>query len=381
MQPKKKKILFIITKSNFGGAQRYVYELATGLPTEQYEVVVAFGGSGILKEKLEVAHIRTVSLHTLERDVRVTQEFHAFRELYHLIEKEQPDVVHLNSSKVGGSGAFIARLCGVKNIIFTAHGWPFYEDRSFMWRAIVWFFSYLTTLLSHRVIVVSQHDFVQAHMPGLRRKIIHIPTAIGTVPFLPKDVARDFLAEHTHTTITSDTLLVGSIGEYVKNKNLLIAIKAIENVHAHTAQKILYILIGNDGDERTMLEEYIREHNLLGTVILAGFVDNARNYLKAFDLFLMPSLKEGLPYGLLEAGVAGLPVIASNVGGIPDIIEHGVTGYLINPRTPDTLIDGLNEFIENPTKTHEWAHTLHTRVTTTFRIDTMRAHTYALYLK
>ncbi len=378
---RKKKILFIITKSNFGGAQRYVYELATGLPTGQYEVVAAFGGSGLLKEKLEGAGVRTISLHSLERDVHVIQELHAFRELYRLIQKEQPDVVHLNSSKVGGSGAFIARLCGVKNIIFTAHGWPFYEERGIVWRTLVWFFSYLTTLLAHRVIVVSQHDFIQAHMPGLQKKITHIPTAIGVVPFLARDAAREFLAQHTHTAITPDTQLIGSIGEYVKNKNLLIAIQAVEKMRVHTTQKILYILIGNDGDERTLLEQYIREHNLSDTVVLAGFIDNARDYLRAFDLFLMPSLKEGFPYGLLEAGAAELPVIASKVGGIPDVVEHEVTGYLINPHKPDTLIDGLKVLIENPTAARAWGHTLHTRVTTTFRIETMRAHTYALYQK
>ena len=376
----KKKILFIITKSNFGGAQRYVYELATGLSTSEYEVVVAFGGSGILKEKLESAGIRTISLNSLERDVRITKELRVFRELYRLMRSERPDVVHLNSSKVGGGGAFIARLCGVRNIIFTAHGWPFYEDKSFVWRTLVWFFSYLTTLFSHHVIVVSQHDFLGARMPFLTKRISLIHTAIPDIIFEDPEIARTTLFPPEVIKAHQSDIWLVSTGEYTHNKNLGALVNALSQMKqlGHTN---LFLTLLSDGEERAHLEHLVHTYGLSEQVFFTGFIPDARTFLKAFDLFLMPSLKEGLPYGLLEAGAAALPVIASRVGGIPEVIEHGVTGYLIDPRKPDTLTDGLKMLIENPTEARAWAHTLHTRVTTAFRIETMRAHTYTLYQK
>ena len=375
---RKKKILFIITKSNMGGAQRYVYELATGLPTEHYEVVVAFGGKGLLKEKLEGAGIRTISLHSLERDIHALRELRVFYELYRLMKGEQPDVVHLNSSKVGGSGAFIARLCGIKNIIFTAHGWPFYEDRGFVWRGIVWFFSYLTTLLSHRVIVVSQHDYRGARMPGLTKRISLIHTALPDIIFEERVDARAVLFSPSVIDAHQNDIWLVSTGEHTHNKNLGALIDALGQMQqlGHTN---LFLTLMSDGEERAHLEHLVRIHNLGEHVCFTGFVPEVRTFLKAFDAFLLPSWKEGFPYGLLEAGASELPVIASNVGGIPEVIEHGVTGYLIDPRKPDTLIAGLKVLIENPTMAHAWAQTLHTRVTTAFRIETMRAHTYALY--
>lgn len=376
----RKKILFIITKSNFGGAQRYVYELATGLPTEQYEVVVAFGGNGLLKERLETVGIRTISLNSLERDVHITQEVRVFRELYRLMRSELPDVVHLNSSKVGGSGAFIARLCGVKNIIFTAHGWPFYEDRGFLWRTLVWFFSYLTTLFSHRVIVVSQHDYRGARMPGLTKRISLIHTALPNFIFEERVDARTTLFPPEVINAHQNDIWLVSTGEHTHNKNLTAMVNALQQMKqlGHTN---LFLTLMSDGEERAHLEYLMRIYGLHEQIFFTGFVPEARTFLKAFDAFLLPSWKEGFPYGLLEAGAAGLPVIASNVGGIPEVIEHKVTGYLIDPRKPDTLTDGLKMLIENPTEARSWANTLHTRVVTTFRIETMRAHTYNLYQK
>ncbi|QQR64863.1 glycosyltransferase [Candidatus Kaiserbacteria bacterium] len=288
-----------------------------------------------------------MSLKTLERDVRVTQELHAFRELYHLIEKEQPDVVHLNSSKVGGSGAFIARLCGVKNIIFTAHGWPFYEDRSFVWRTLVWFFSYLTTFLSHHVIVVSQHDYRGARMPFLTKRISLIHTALPNIIFEERVNARATLFPAEVIDAHQNDIWLVSTGEHTHNKNLGALVYALWQMKqlSHTN---LFLTLMSDGEERTRLEHLVRIYGLNEQVFFTGFVPEARTFLKAFDAFLLPSWKEGFPYGLLEAGAAELPVIASSVGGIPEVIEHEVTGYLINPRKPETLVGGLEFLIENP---------------------------------
>jgi len=155
-------VLFVITKSNWGGAQRYVYDLATNLPKNTFEVAVALGGSGELTSMLGSAGVRTISIEHLERDIHFFNEFRVFRTLLALYNKEQPDVVHLNSTKIGGLGSFAGRIAKVQRIIFTVHGWAFNEERNSLFRLALWFFSWLTIIFCHKVITISYHDTRQA---------------------------------------------------------------------------------------------------------------------------------------------------------------------------------------------------------------------------
>lgn len=129
--------MFVVTKSNFGGAQRYVFDLATNLPTNGYDVLVATGSAqgsesaGSLIGMLQHAGIRTVFLPHMARDISPLRDWRTFLSLWKLMRDEKPDVVHLNSSKAGILGALTARLAGVRRIIFTAHGWAFWETRNF----------------------------------------------------------------------------------------------------------------------------------------------------------------------------------------------------------------------------------------------------------
>jgi len=125
----RRKILFVITKSNWGGAQRYVFDLATNLPKDKFEVVVAFGGTGepgaqtgMLHKKLEGAGVRTITLTYFTRNIFLLFDIRAFFELISLLRKERPDILHLNSSKAGGFGSVAGRVTLIPNIIFTSHG-------------------------------------------------------------------------------------------------------------------------------------------------------------------------------------------------------------------------------------------------------------------
>lgn len=379
MNVPKKKILFVITKSNFGGAQRYVYEIATGLPKNDFEVVVAFGGSGLLKEKLVGAHIDTLPIKSFDRDINIKKECRSVFELAHIIRSLRPDVVHLNSSKAGGTGALVARLMGVPNIIFTAHGWPFRESRNWLWKSVVWFFSYVTVILTHHTIVVSEHDVRNHHMPFVTQKITHIGNAMTPIPFLTRAEAQSFIIKKISFVPPPDALWIGTIGEYTRNKNLLVSIEAVHRAREQYGLNLLYILIGIDGEERPRLEEYIRVHNLSTCVFLAGFIDDARNYLKAFDLFMLPSRKEGLPYAILEAGVAGLPCIASNVGGIPEIIDEGISGLLIDPQEVNSFVRALASLARSPAERSRYGRALQKKIMSEFNTTTMITQTVALY--
>ncbi len=378
MQSKKTKILYVITKSNFGGAQRYVFELATRFSKEMFDVTVAFGGNGILKEKLEEAGIKTYTIKNFERDINMFKEVGAMWELFLLMRSYRPDIVHVNSSKAGGSGALVARLIGVPHILFTAHGWPFFEKRNVLWRFLAWKFSYLTTLLAHTVIVVSKHDLKNACMPLLRKKIIYIPTGVNPISFIERDSARIELCGPEKTSFHESDLWAVSTGEHTQNKNLHTLIQSVYAYNQIQPQKIFLTLM-SDGEEKTSLETLVRKYGMDEYVHFTGFIPSAQSYLVAFDIFLIPSYKEGLPYGLLEAGLAGLACIGSNVGGVPEILISGETGILVNPRDTSSITDALIELARNPNKRMLLGEKLKKKVTEEYSFQKLFEKTKVLY--
>ena len=304
----RKKILFVITKSNWGGAQRYVYDLATALPKDQFEVGIAFGQPGLLAKKLEAASVVIHPILSLQRDISIIADLKSFFELLRLYKKERPDIVHLNSSKAAGIGALAARIAGVPRIIYTAHGWPFWEQRNPISRTLIYFFSWLTALLSHKVIVISDYDLsVAKNMPFVGHKSIRIYNGIDlNFPLSPAHVIRRSFPKGVRIT--------GTVGELTHNKNQIALIEEAKN------NPDMYVAIVGEGENRSRLEEKIKEYGLENRVKLFGFMP-ASEVLRGFDVFALPSLKEGLPYVLLEAKAAGLPIAANRVGGVGEILD------------------------------------------------------------
>jgi len=381
MNEKHKRILYVITKSNFGGAQRYVYDLAVSMKTLGHEVAVAAGGSGALIEKLSDAGIAVFEVKSFQRDINFLKEITSMRELSGIIRTFKPDVVHLNSSKAGGTGALVARLHRVSLIIFTAHGWPFLEPRHILWQSAAWCASFLTGLLAQKVIVVSLNDFNNAPTSLVRNKCTVIRTAVPTIDFKSREDARAFLfpEKETRERHHNDLWLVTN-AELNRNKNLFSAIDAVVAFNNTTTQKIFYTIVG-DGESREKLEAYISEKNAVSYITLLGYVDDARNYLKAFDIFLLPSKKEGMPYVILEAGAAGLPVVASRVGGIPEVIEHEKTGLLIDPNDYRTITDALETLVSSASVMAQLGNALRQRISESFSLDTMLEKTQEIYTK
>ncbi len=321
----KKKVIFVITKSNWGGAQHYVFDLALALRGE-FEIGVAFGQEGLLAKKLREAGIATFPLKALQRDVSIISDVKSFFELVQLFKKEKPDVVHLNSSKAGGVGALAARLVGVKKIIFTAHGWPFWEQRNPLARALIWLASWATALLCHKIIVVSNYDLqVTQKMPFIAHKTVRIYNGID--PDFPLQLeSGDFVREQ----FPKGAFITGTIGELNKNKNQIALIEQAKN------NPSMYVAICGDGENKLFLQKKIEEYGLGNRVKLLGFVE-PRMVLRGFDRFALPSIKEGLPYVLLEVRAAGLPIEASRVGGVGEILDaHDLTPFSLEKMVAET---------------------------------------------
>ncbi len=366
------KILYVITKSNWGGAQRYVFDLATEMKKES-DVIVALGGDGALKVNLQKAGIRTISINAFTRDISLVRDLQAFFELFQVIRRERPDILHLNSSKIGALGGIAGRLARVKKIIFTAHGWAFFEDRKPLFQWLIKFISWLSVLFSHTTITVSRKDELGlAGWPLISGKIVCIVNGIRPIEALGRDEARMKL--HVEHKIPIEGILIGTIAELHKNKGLSYLIKALTSL----PQEILFCIIG-DGEERASLSRLIKTLGLENRVILTGAIPNASRFLKTFDIFVLPSIKEGLPYVLLEAGMLGLPVVATNVGGIPEIIIDKKTGLSIEPRNPQAVAKAIQSLLDNKKACADYGSALQKKVVTEFSIKQMLEKTGRQY--
>jgi glycosyltransferase involved in cell wall biosynthesis len=318
-----KKLLIVITKSNYGGAQRYVFDLARSLTG--YDITVACGGEGILVDKLEAANIRIITLSSLGRDVSIFKDGKAFFSLISLIRAEKPDIIHLNSSKIGIMGAVAAFLTRSQaRTIFTAHAWAFNEDRGFISKSLITTLHWLTVFLCDKTIAVSEGVRKQVlHLPRIAHKISVVHLGIDKPIFYGKKNARTVLG------IPEKAFAIGTIAELHPVKGLVHALDAV----AELPFPCSYTIIGQ-GDEKAKLEKHIAKNPALQkTTKLAGFIPDAAALLPAFDVFLLPSISEALGYVLIEAGYAKLPVVATSVGGIPEIIQDMQSGVLIHPQS------------------------------------------------
>lgn len=356
----RKKVLYVITKSVWGGAQRYVYDLATNLPKDGFEAVVVAGGEGALIEKLRGAGIRTIALEPLQKKggtLSVLFDLVNLRLLFRLIKifrEERPHIIHLNSSKAGGIGAVAAwafkrlNISALKpKVVFTVHGWPFKEDRPLPSKILIWLTSWFSSLFHDKVILINTADFKTAEKFIPRRKLALIFNGIEEVRFLERVEARKFLAKKMGRPLDDKTLVIGTIAALTatKNKGLPFLIRALHRLKAELPERRCALSIMGGEDEYKNLKEEIRLLGLRKDVHLLGYVPDAARYLKGYDIFALPSLKEGLPYTIMEAMQAGLPVVATKVGGIPDLVSHEENGYVVPPKNEMALGEAIRNLI------------------------------------
>ncbi|MFW5853648.1 MAG: glycosyltransferase family 4 protein [Patescibacteria group bacterium] len=375
----KRKILYLITKGNWGGAQRYVYDLATSLPQDKFSITVAVGQTGQLIEKLNKKGINTVNTSYLQRDIGLFRELKAFFNTYRLIKKEKPDIIHLNSSKAGGLGAVAAKITGIPKIIFTIHGLPGQEPRPKWQKFLINIFTWLTIVFCHKIITVSAKEArILKSWPLIKNKIFIITNGLPEINFKTKEIARELLLKKINLNkIDNNHLWLGTIAELHPNKDLSTIIKAVALVIDKNPHTIL-VIIGS-GQEKNKLQKLIKQLAKQQNIFLLGSIPEAGSYLKALDIFLLSSVKEGLPYVILEAGQAELATIATTVGGIPEIITDKNNGLLFKPKDINQAVFLITELLAKPNLRQKLGQELKKTITTDFTLKKMVDQTLELY--
>ena len=362
----KNKILFIVTQSEFGGAQRFIFELVSHLNKEKYELLVAAGqGDGELFVKLQALNIKTIQLKHLKRNPHPLKALFSVSEILNLLKKEKPDTLFLCSTTAGILGSVAGSVYKSFNnnnsrfkIIYRIGGWAFHDPRNWLSNQLILELEKITAGFKDKIIVNSEFDYQTALKKRIcsSDKIIKIHNGINPekLSFLPRERARQFLLEKTEHNSQDQKYIIGSVANFYKTKGLDYLIKAISLLEAkYKPLNARYIIIG-DGSQRPALENLIKNNNLEDKVFLVGRITDAYKYLKAFDIFVLPSLKEGFPWIILEAMAAEIPIIATKVGALPEIIENNKQGVLVQPKNSEELAEKIIELIQNQKKSQDF---------------------------
>jgi glycosyltransferase involved in cell wall biosynthesis len=323
------RILLVVTLAETGGAQTYVRALASAL-AGSYDVTVAAHGEGPLRRALETAGATFVPLRQMRREVGLRDPA-ALVELVLLMRRLRPHIVHASSSKAGVLGRLAAWLTRVPIRMFTVHGWAFTSHagaRSRLYRLAERIMRPLTTL----TICVSESErtagLAARTCDAERSVVIRTGIAAASVPRArPADGGPTIVA----------------VGRLQAPKDAVSLIRALALLRG----PFRATLVGSGPDRRAVEEELLR-CGLAGSILLAGERRDVPQILASSSIFVLSSRAEALPVSVLEAMAAGLPVVATRVGGVPELVVDGETGLLVPPADPRALAAALQRLLDEP---------------------------------
>lgn len=350
------KILMIITEGDLGGAQRHVLDVSEELMRRGHEVTIAFGG--VHTDLLGVTHQRTTSvpvirLQHLVRELSFGKDVRAFFEIFKLVRLVRPTIVHCHSSKAGALASFAGRLAG-SHVVYTAHGFVFREELGMFTEQFYIWSERIASWFRNRVIAVSKSDAEAARHRHVvaSRKLLTIPNGIDVN--LEHQLEAPLAARQTLSAWTGNDLthakIALSIANFYPAKNVPLLVRAFEYVIARVPDARL-VLVG-DGEQRWLCETIVQHSNTLrDKVFFVGKQTNAFRVMRGVDVVCLSSTKEGLPYVVLEAKLAQTPVVATRVGGVPEMGE-GADLKLVVPHSAEMLSDAIADVLRSARRAH-----------------------------
>ena len=364
-----KHILFIITRSDtIGGAQIHVLNLSAWLISKGYKVSVIHGGKGILYKKLTNNGVNCLPLYSLKREFNVISDIITILTIGKYISDLKPDLISLHSFKAGLLVRLLNLISPKNKIIYTAHGFSFY--RTIKSNFIRKFFFFLESLLNRRIkllITVCKTDKEYAMQNKLikKNKIYVIQNGV----FKSKYEIKDQIINKKFMLITIARL------EWPKDfKTLLKALSCIKNID----WQLTILGIGPDMND---VKAYSKELKISQKISFKGLTNDVDKYLIQNHLFILSSYSEGFPRSILKAMSNGLPIIASNVGGIKESVKHGENGYLFKPGDHKGLAKTIKDLYAKDDKRLKFGRNSLRIYEKNFKFEVMAEKTLKMYKK
>ncbi|HUW23167.1 MAG TPA: glycosyltransferase family 4 protein [bacterium] len=373
---RKIKVLHIITRLILGGAQENTIFTVWGLnKNEYYEVELAtgppIGPEGSLIEEAEKRGIKLKIIPHMRREINLVRDVLAFIELYLLIRKGKYTIVHTHSSKAGVLGRLAARIAGVKIIIHSVHGLPFFEYQNKFLNYIYILCERFVALFTDRLISVCDAMARKAIAAGVAKedKFIIIYSGIELEHYSNSDV---LIAEkQKELNLDPDVPVVGNISRLFEFKGHNYFLEAASQV-VEVFPEAKFLLVG-DGILRERLIRQAEDLKIRDNIVFTGLVERKEipKLISVMDVVVHTSLREGLPRVLPEALAMAKPVIAFEIDGMPEIIKDGENGYLIPPKDSRKLANSIIHLLKDKEKARRMGEAGRSMVNPAFELEVM----------
>ncbi len=351
--PDKIKVLHIITRLDKGGSAENTFLTVKGLDKKRYAVTLMSGPvqdtGQERRTQVEECGIPYIHIPVLVRNINVVADSIALFKICRFLAKEKFDVVHTHTSKAGLLGRFAARLARAPVVVHTPHGHVFFGYFGPLKTKIFIMLEKLANRMTDRIVALTRRekaDYI-SYRTCPEEKITVIHSGVELNKF------REYsLAEKTKLKkefgLPENSFVVGTAGRLVPVKGPEFLIKASQTLipkHPHTC-----FLFAGDGPLKEDLQKKVNEARGEKNIFFLGWRDDIAHILSIFDVFCLPSLNEGMGRVLVEAMAHGIPIVASDVGGIPDLVTHGKNGFLVPPKNPEELAKHIQILIEDEAK-------------------------------
>ena len=366
------KILRIIARLNIGGPARNAVLLSEGL-RGTHETVLVCGevakGEGDMMYLAKEKGIEPVIVPELGRELSIVNDWKAFWKIYRIICKEKPQIIHTHTAKAGTLGRLAGILYGKAVLVHTFHG---HVLHSYFGKIKALFFIYIEKILAlftDRIITVSESlkkELVERFRIAPEKKFSVIELGFELDDLLQLSVKDN-----------AGCVNIGIIGRLTAVKNHKMLFRVAERVKGE-GLRVKFRVIG-DGELRQELEDYTRELGINDLVEFKGWIKDLREIYKGLDIVALTSLNEGTPVSIIEAMVAARPVVATNVGGVSDIVQDGITGYLVDTDGHNVFSKRLTDLIKDYEKRKQFGQSGREAVRKRFSKEKLIEETKKLY--
>jgi len=348
------KILRVIARLNMGGPALHVSYLTAGLRERGYDTTLVAGtlarGEDSMSFVADARDVDVVRIDELGREISPLRDLVATLRLARLIRRERPDILHTHTAKAGTVGRVAALLAGRRAppiVVHTFHGHVlrgyFGPVRSGLFRLLERWLAARTTAL----IAVSpqvRDDLVALGVaPPERFVVIRLGIELDERVAAEENGRAE---SRRYLGIASDRFAVGWIGRMTAVKRTDDVLVAFRRLRDDGVDAVLCMV--GDGPDRPELERRAHELGVIRDTLFLGYQEDVAPFYAAFDALVLPSSNEGTPVSAIEALAAGRPVVATRVGGVPDVVQEGQDGFLVDPGATDDLADRLARLARDP---------------------------------
>ncbi len=339
---KKKKVLHIAQSA--GGVAEYLYMLLKNFNSTEYENVLIVSEDYKNQIKRFEPYIKNIYVVPMTRNINPKVDINSIFRIKKIIKEERPEIVYLHSSKAGAVGRLALLFDFKTKILYNAHGWYFNAEIGKKKKTFFAFVEKVLAIKTNKIINISNAEYESAlkYKIAPKKKMCIIENGIDFSKFANSDMYRT--ETRKKYDIDKNDIVIGVVGRLSEQKDPMTTIRVFKMVKdKYSNAKLMMVGSGELEDE---VRGFAKSNNIDKDVIITGWIDNVEKYIPAFDIAVLPSKWEGFGLVIVEYMACGKPVVASNVGGIVDIIEDGKNGFLCEVGNEKEIYYKIDKILE-----------------------------------